>query len=313
MYKCKSITLPDGKTIVPARERIIFLKEEKIDYELETEHSHDEFGHIVCKAVLTVHIGGQTRVYPGTSAADKTEPFCYETTETKAIGRACAAFGIGIEDSYASAEETLDALKVKPFDTDAVPAVTVQNAMAEAIQDATSRGEKLTEATNRKVGKRNIPKVEPDPEPVKAIGEEPVVEPEPVYVPVMPPPVDDDPFATKEEKAAKIAPVMEVVKPVVEPVLERPILEPKPEAKAKTIPADSPNKFGIKVPELSDKGTRPWSSVLALDDAITKAGLTPKQVKDSILALHPEYSGWEEEDILGAAASDHLHSALNKC
>lgn len=313
MYKCKSITLPDGKTIVPARERIIFLKEEKIDYEIQTEHGNDEDGLLICKAVLTVHIGGQTRTYTGTSAAERNEPFRYETTETKAIGRACAAFGIGIDDSYASAEETLDAIKVKPFDPEAVPAATVQNAVSEAIKDATVRGEKLTESTNKKLSRRTASRLEPNHHTVEESVKDtaPAVEELPKATETEPappkgPPIEADPFATREEKAT-----MGVIS--AEPLLERPVLEPRPVVKDKTATAGSPNKYGINVPELSDKGTRPWSSVLALDNAIAKAGLTPKQVKDNILILHPEYSAWEEEDILGAAASEHLHAALNKC
>jgi len=325
MYQCKKIKLADGKEMVPARERILFLKEEKIDYELGTEHGNDADGNVICKATLTVYYaGGAIRHFHGTSAGKKNEQFVYETTETKAIGRACAAFGIGIDDSYASADE-MPATPFVPIDAD--PETVVAN---DAIAESISRGTKVTEAANKSVRRRNMPKEEPVAEqpPVDPVVEQPEVA-EQTFPEVMETqPVDDKPMFHNMVEP-RIEPVQEVTtvpepptKPKENPVsTESSVIPPKPviekpveaQKQATSEVPKSGNKFDITIAELSDKGARPWKLILNISQDLEKAKISSVQLKEKIVSLYPGYESWEEEDIFGGATASHLNEALNLC
>jgi len=320
MYQCKTVTYPGNRTVVPARERIKFLKEEGIDYELSTDHGEDAHGNLICKCELKIFThyptGPTVRSFTGTSAAPLTEEFAYETTETKAIGRALASFGIGIDDSYASAEEFEGTMKTKVMDIDALP----KQEMKEAINASVQRGETLTaNATKRVRGKA-----------AKEETLEPVI-----LAPVEDGPGEEQPMDITGEPI--VHPVAEEVKPAeleVDELPVKPIVIEKPKqakfededlppAKSAIKPSEkfseatpveiSGNKYGIKIEERNDKGVRPWKVVIPINTAIEKAGLTMDMVSSEIKKLFPEYEKWEDEDILGGALTEHLHTALNNC
>ncbi len=114
MYQIQKIKMEDGNLAVPARERVRFANEElKLDYDHHTYFTPLAEGRYVqCTCIVTVFINGNGRRRTGTSVRQVNwinYNYAFETTETIATGRAFAAHGIGIDESYASADEIQDA------------------------------------------------------------------------------------------------------------------------------------------------------------------------------------------------------------
>ena len=94
-----------GKSYLTVTERLNMLhKEHKKDYSLETLATIDNGQYILIKAVLTIG----NKVYTGHGLGDlKSGPKICESTETHAIGRCLAAYGL-FGDEFASANEIQD-------------------------------------------------------------------------------------------------------------------------------------------------------------------------------------------------------------
>lgn len=108
--KDKKIKVKGGAGYVQVKDRILWLDENKRgEYSIDTNYKYfPEQRMWVVKAVLTVD--GQT--YSGLAQEVESDDYkqvnhtsALENCETSAIGRACAAYGIGIEESYASQNE----------------------------------------------------------------------------------------------------------------------------------------------------------------------------------------------------------------
>jgi hypothetical protein len=100
--------------IVTVKERIQLLKRMYQRYRINTEETFmEKMNAWKVKAYLAVRVDGKWDVTTGTSirTVDENDEFgrhALEWAETKAIGRAIAARGIGIEGSYASKDEIED-------------------------------------------------------------------------------------------------------------------------------------------------------------------------------------------------------------
>lgn len=109
-YKMKAIKLEEnGKVYYPVHERIKKLNQDGHDYELQT-HYQILTDRVVISASLIVHRFDQsaiplTRTFMGTAIFPLKDDKAIQKAETIAWGRACAAFGIGISDAIASADE----------------------------------------------------------------------------------------------------------------------------------------------------------------------------------------------------------------
>lgn len=106
-YKAKTIKMTgfNGREeeVAPARERLLELKHSGIPYDISTEPV-EFYGTLLFKCELTILSNPTTR-YTGHSQVRLGEPNAFEAAETRAIGRALAAYGIAIESNYGSADE----------------------------------------------------------------------------------------------------------------------------------------------------------------------------------------------------------------
>jgi len=106
-YKAKTVKMIGfsgrEEDVVPARERILELKSLGIPYTIGTEYL--EVGSTqYFKTTLIIQFR-DPQIYTGSSVVRRDEVGGFEAAETRSIGRAIAAYGIGIETSYASADE----------------------------------------------------------------------------------------------------------------------------------------------------------------------------------------------------------------
>lgn len=122
MHEIKKIKLKDGNEYTPVKERILYLKAANIKYKLITLLELVG-GYWKAMATLTILGTGEETTGHGVVAFGKrTEGgeimsnTGAELAETKAVGRALAFFGIGIDETIASAEEMDNA------ETDKAPA-----------------------------------------------------------------------------------------------------------------------------------------------------------------------------------------------
>lgn len=99
-----------GKEYTEVSERILFLAN-NFDYEINTDFSFFENQNMwVVKATLKIHESHGVRTYTGTAQEIIGDGYINKTSalencETSAIGRACAAAGIGVIESIASVDE----------------------------------------------------------------------------------------------------------------------------------------------------------------------------------------------------------------
>lgn len=212
MYEIKKIKMEDGNLAVPAKERILAAIDRGLDYSITTEFAELNNGRFIkCTALLTVFTVAGIRHRTGTSVQKLDAVnynFAYETAETKAIGRAFAAHGIGIEDNYASYDELTGVKETITPDPEAVAkGVAVIDAVKEVLPVTTMPAsipvaEKKEYIPPRKRGKSVVEAApamaEPAPEPP------PPSDPDPV--PTQPAPVQQEPPKTVKAE---------------EPVLER--------------------------------------------------------------------------------------------
>ena len=110
-YKPKQIKYKEG-LYTPVKERILVIKNDGVDYEMITDATYyPEQRKWKVKASLVVHKeNGDKRVYQGHASEMESGKNIYlynalEVAETSAEGRALGAYGIGIEDDFASLEE----------------------------------------------------------------------------------------------------------------------------------------------------------------------------------------------------------------
>jgi len=244
MYIIKKIQMEDGNFAVPAKERILAAIDKGLDYSITTEFAELNNGRFIkCTALLTVHNVAGPRYRTGTSVQKLDAVnynFAYETAETKAIGRAFAAHGIGIEDNYASYDELMAAKeKITPVPEAAAKGEAVIDAVKEALPVTTMpasipAAEKQEYIPPRKRGKpvteSPAPVVEPEPAQPEPAQPEPAqlepptpapVDPEPTQPePPTPVPVEPEPAPVQPEPAQPEPPTPAPA-PVEEPVLER--------------------------------------------------------------------------------------------
>lgn len=115
-----------GKDYVMVKDRVLHLAETYPgQYSIETEYTYYPDRKMwVVKAILTIDQGTQTSVFTGLAQEVESENYkevnytsALENCETSAIGRACAAAGIGVLESYASADEMNKAMKRQEMTT----------------------------------------------------------------------------------------------------------------------------------------------------------------------------------------------------
>ena len=115
-------TMIKGKPYVQVNERVLHLREnfgdkdEMFGIKTKVVEWDKENKEIIIQAWITDQRGrivgsGIAHEWQGDPNSFVNSTSYVENCETSAIGRALAAFGIGIEDSYASANEVQDAIK----------------------------------------------------------------------------------------------------------------------------------------------------------------------------------------------------------
>ena len=117
-------TQVNGKPYVKVEERVKYLSSAyEMRYSVDTNYEHFPERRLwIVKATLTLtDANGNRQTYTGLAQeveSDNPKQTNYasalENAETSALGRACAAAGIGIADSYASADEVQKANDRKP-------------------------------------------------------------------------------------------------------------------------------------------------------------------------------------------------------
>jgi hypothetical protein len=271
MYEIKKIKMEDGNMAVPARERILYAVKEGIKYTIKETFEELAGGRLIrCSVVLSVYENALILERPGTSVQlmDRINyNFAYETAETKAIGRAFAAHGIGIEENYASADELQD---VKP------PVIQSEEA-AKKGEEAVAAVEKVLETTTKKewVNPRKVKKAEPEAE-----GES--VWTKPVDKPISGPGTLKLPSEQRQETAVEPEPEPEPevqpepeteLKPEPDSIVAPPVVKPKPT----TIDVES-NPYKIIVPDLPEKAnasgliSRPFTDYVKIFRVILDGG-----------------------------------------
>lgn len=112
--KDKTIKVKGGASYAQVKDRVLWLDENKGgEYSIDTDYKFfPEQRMWVVKAILSVD--GQ--VYTGHAQEVESDDYkqvnhtsALENCETSAIGRACAAYGLGIQESYASSNEMVKA------------------------------------------------------------------------------------------------------------------------------------------------------------------------------------------------------------
>src|SRR6185369_10279057 len=108
--KSKSVKVKGGASYAMVKDRVLWLDANKSGaYSIDTKHwFYPEQRTWVVKAVLTVDghtFSGHAQEVESNDARLVNYASALENCETSAIGRACAAYGLGIQDSYASADE----------------------------------------------------------------------------------------------------------------------------------------------------------------------------------------------------------------
>jgi hypothetical protein len=121
----KTIRLEDGSVYVPVKERLLALRAEGHNYDLDNSpypYYNAESGILgwAVKSTLTIHSGPRKGTFTGNAyeAIDANDNInrsnALENAETSAVGRALGMAGIGIEDGIASYEEIVRAKSTTP-------------------------------------------------------------------------------------------------------------------------------------------------------------------------------------------------------
>jgi len=155
MAKAKLSTINiKGKAYVTVNERIKYFREHFDGYGLETELIECTFEGCLMRAVIRNESGAIVATgFAREERADKSSPVnktsYVENCETSAWGRALANFGIGVDDSVASADEVAIAIKSQP-----APPAPTEPPPPKLITDATielllTTADKLTAFASR--------------------------------------------------------------------------------------------------------------------------------------------------------------------
>lgn len=97
-----------GKQYVQVKDRIKYFRENFKDYSIVTEPKSTEGSVMFCAKIVN---SNDKIVSTAHSYGKLSQAKAFEKLESVAIGRALAIFGIGIDDSVASADEIADFIK----------------------------------------------------------------------------------------------------------------------------------------------------------------------------------------------------------
>lgn len=129
--KDKTVKVKGGTDYAMVKDRILWLDQNKNGaYSIDTNYTYYPDQRLwVVKAVLTV----DEQTYSGLAQEVESDDYrqvnstsALENCETSAIGRACSAYGIGIQESYASSDEVVKAMNRKASATGFVTAKQVE-------------------------------------------------------------------------------------------------------------------------------------------------------------------------------------------
>jgi len=291
-YEIKKVRMPDGRMATPARERVRYAKETGVTFEINTEFLPNPTDRLAfCRATLTILTPGYNLTYTGHAAEAitfaKGYNKAYENAETKAIGRAFAAAGFGIDDDYASAEELQDVTTELETKT---PTEQIEKGL-EAVKNIVN---KIEPSTRRR--KVDAPKQESE---IKA------------------PPVEEVPVTEKEEEIAAIeettvGDASEHENPVTE--AEQIQEAETPTVEAAEIPFEEhpeewvgSNSYNVDVKEPdAKKGERPFAQFLLIYNAM-KGTQDHSQIAPTIEATYKAVSaGFKREEVIAYPDYEHL-------
>tara|TARA_R100001530_G_scaffold118138_1_gene85283 strand:- start:1464 stop:1811 length:348 start_codon:yes stop_codon:yes gene_type:complete len=112
MNKLKTVNIK-GKEYVTVKERLKFFREKFTGYSLTSEITHINENGVIIRATIkndkgVVVASGYAHEKQGSSFINKTS--FIENCETSAWGRCLGNFGIGVDESVASADEVANAI-----------------------------------------------------------------------------------------------------------------------------------------------------------------------------------------------------------
>lgn len=173
-----------GKKYAQVKDRVLWLDENKSGaYSIETNYEYFADRRMwVVKATLTVDGMTYTGLAQEVEVDDYTKvnsTSALENCETSAIGRACAAFGLGIQDSYASSNEVykaqgrqLAAAKVAVPTTYIDPLGEAKEQLKVALEEAGhDNAVKMKVVINKVLNKSTVDTVKEAYEVIQAISE----------------------------------------------------------------------------------------------------------------------------------------------
>lgn len=139
--KLKTIDI-QGKSYVMVHERLTFFRENYAAYALVSEILSNSEGRVVFKATILTPDGmavatGHAMEKEGEGFINKTSHI--ENAETSAWGRALANFGIGVDDSVASADEVVNAVKGQESEKKKPHPMTKKLESKETIEETANR------------------------------------------------------------------------------------------------------------------------------------------------------------------------------
>lgn len=115
-------TMPiKGKKYVMVKDRVKAFRDQFPDWRIETELVYHDEGCAIFRASIidpdgNVHATGHAKEDEGSNNINRTSHI--ENCETSALGRALACFGIGIDDSFGSADEVANATMQQDYITE---------------------------------------------------------------------------------------------------------------------------------------------------------------------------------------------------
>jgi len=249
-YKAKTVKLIGfsgrEEDVVPARERILELKLSGAAYGIDT-NIHEVSGILYFKCLLTIYVGTQTFFYTGSSSVKPGEAGGFEAAETRAIGRAIAAYGIGIETNYSTAEE------LSPTSSDPTATNTVQASMS-ALADIQGRRDNAVGKILPADQVQPIQSSSASEEAESALTEAPKRKPRSVKA-----------ETPKAEPAQQFEQAASLPLPSEQPAIEvkevPALIEPEPAPEPAPDLGEGKNRFGIDIPELTN-GIRSFTTYI---------------------------------------------------
>jgi len=334
MYKAKTVKMQgfSGKEedVVPARERVLELKSLGIPYTIWTEpYEFSGKQYFRCKLTLLFQT---PQTFTGNSEIKLGEIGGFEAAETRSIGRAIAAYGIGIEKSYASAEEFAREFEPDENASNSVSEIidkleVVKARVEESKPETFKAGKKakekpveIKEELKTPAPEPEIPELTPGPEPEVA---------ENAKIEVMSPTVDAKEKEMEESGFHNIQKVAESVKKdPISPNKDFDTIkvtakeEPKPEPVAEvTTSGDSTNKYGIEIPKIDEgKGGREFNAVMGiLTSMVMKDEGLPDRLSSAVekLGMHKYVSTDKDKEtfeiLLEIGTVEEINACINHC